>query len=61
MIVVPGIMFDLNPSKRRDLFHSPCHHFVRVSFGPPMEQCEKGMDGLERLVKKARADAAAKR
>ena len=24
-IVVPGIFFDLNPSKRRDLFDSPCH------------------------------------
>jgi hypothetical protein len=26
VIVVPGIFFDLNPSKRRDLFDSPCHH-----------------------------------
>jgi hypothetical protein len=34
VIVVPGIFFDLNPSKRRDLFDSPCHHFVRVSYGP---------------------------
>lgn len=25
VIVVPGIFFDLNPSKRRDLFDSPCH------------------------------------
>ena len=30
-IVVPGIFFDLNPAKRRDLFDSPCHHFVRIS------------------------------
>ena len=25
VIVVPGIFFDLNPSRRRDLFDSPCH------------------------------------
>jgi aspartate/methionine/tyrosine aminotransferase len=25
VIVVPGIFFDLNPAKRRDLFDSPCH------------------------------------
>lgn len=31
VIVVPGIFFDLNPSKRRDLFDSPCH---RKSFRP---------------------------
>ena len=30
VIVVPGIFFDLNPSKRRDLFDSPCHHFVSI-------------------------------
>lgn len=28
VIVVPGIFFDLNPSKRRDLFDSPCHRRV---------------------------------
>lgn len=53
-IVVPGIFFDLNPAKRRDLFDSPCHHFVRVSYGPKMEVLEKGMDAIDRVVKKAR-------
>ncbi|KAL9115100.1 MAG: hypothetical protein Q9227_000894 [Pyrenula ochraceoflavens] len=53
-IVVPGIFFDLNPAKRRDLFDSPCHHFVRVSYGPKMDVLEKGMDGIENVVKKAR-------
>ncbi|KAK4982159.1 hypothetical protein LTR66_009445 [Elasticomyces elasticus] len=52
VIVVPGIFFDLNPSKRRDLFDSPCHHFVRVSYGPRMEVLEMGMDGFERVIKK---------
>lgn len=41
-ICVPGIFFDLNPAHRRDLFASPCHHFVRLSFGPPLDQLDKG-------------------
>ena len=52
VIVVPGIFFDLNPSHRRDLFDSPCHHFVRLSYGPKMEQLRKGCDGIERVVRK---------
>jgi len=39
---VPGIFFDINPEHRRDLFESPCHHFVRISFGPPLEVLDKG-------------------
>ncbi|TFY51459.1 hypothetical protein EVJ58_g10552 [Rhodofomes roseus] len=41
-IVIPGIFFDINPSHRRNLFNSPCHHFVRLSFGPPLEDLDKG-------------------
>ena len=52
VIVVPGIFFDLNPAKRRDLFDSPCHHFVRLSYGPKMETLKMGLDGIERIVKK---------
>lgn len=51
-IVVPGIFFDLNPSKRRDLFDSPCHHFVRLSYGPKMEHVRAGLDAIERIVKR---------
>jgi aspartate/methionine/tyrosine aminotransferase len=50
VIVVPGIFFDVNPGKRRELFHSPCHHYIRISFGPTMEVLKLGMDSLERLV-----------
>ena len=53
-IVVPGIFFDLNPAKRRDLFDSPCHHFVRLSYGPKLEVLKMGLDGIERVVKRAR-------
>jgi aspartate/methionine/tyrosine aminotransferase len=52
VIVVPGIFFDLNPSRRRDLFDSPCHHFVRLSYGPRMDVLEKGLDSIEKIVKK---------
>lgn len=55
VIVVPGIFFDLNPSRRRDLFDSPCHHFVRVSYGPRMEVLKMGLDGFERVLKKYKA------
>lgn len=41
-IVIPGIFFDINPSHRRNLFNSPCHSFVRLSFGPPIEDLDKG-------------------
>ena len=41
-IVIPGIFFDVNPAHRRNLFNSPCHHFVRLSFGPPLEDLNKG-------------------
>lgn len=54
-IVVPGIFFDLNPAKRRDLFDSPCHHFVRLSYGPKMDVLKRGLDGIERVVQRARA------
>jgi aspartate/methionine/tyrosine aminotransferase len=52
VIVVPGLFFDLNPAKRRDLFDSPCHHFVRVSYGPKLDTLKMGMDGIERILKK---------
>lgn len=37
---------------QRNLFESPCHHFVRLSFGPPMEVLDRGLDGMERLVRR---------
>ncbi|PPJ50366.1 hypothetical protein CBER1_05922 [Cercospora berteroae] len=58
VIVVPGIFFDLNPARRRDLFDSPCHHYVRVSYGPTMEVLKQGIDGVERVLKKYGTHAA---
>ena len=33
------------------VFDSPCHHFVRLSYGPKMETLKKGLDGIERILK----------
>ncbi|RKP15194.1 aminotransferase [Piptocephalis cylindrospora] len=52
VVLVPGIFFDINPSQRRELFDSPCHHFVRLSFGPSMDVLERGLDGIERVMAK---------
>ncbi|RDB21198.1 Aspartate aminotransferase [Hypsizygus marmoreus] len=53
-IVIPGIFFDINPAHRRNLFNSPCHHFVRLSFGPPLEDLDRGLDAIGRVLKKAK-------
>ncbi|GAA6034061.1 hypothetical protein JCM8097_000672 [Rhodosporidiobolus ruineniae] len=58
VIVVPGQFFDLNPSHRRNLMDSPCDHFVRLSFGPPMEELDRGLDGIARLLKRVQQHAA---
>ncbi|KAG9096089.1 hypothetical protein FS749_009180 [Ceratobasidium sp. UAMH 11750] len=55
-IVVPGIFFEINPAHRRDLFSSPCHHFVRISFGPPLEDLDKGLDAIERVLHRAKKE-----
>ena len=50
VICVPGIFFDINPGKRRELFHSPFHHYIRLSCGPPLEQLKKGLDHFETMI-----------
>ena len=59
VIVVPGIFFDVNPGKRRELFNSPFHHYIRISYGPSMETLKLGMDSIEALVRKYTFCAAA--
>lgn len=59
-IVIPGIFFDINPAHRRNLFASPCHHFVRLSFGPPLEELDRGLDAIEKVVKTARKEGTKK-
>ncbi|KAI8909460.1 aminotransferase [Powellomyces hirtus] len=57
VILVPGIFFDINPGRRRELFHSPFHHYVRLSFGPPLDQLERGLAGIGRVLKKHKVHA----
>jgi aspartate/methionine/tyrosine aminotransferase len=58
IITVPGIFFDLNPVARRELHDSPMFHFVRLSYGPPMDQLKQGMDGIQRIVDRYKAGAS---
>ncbi len=50
VITIPGIFFDVNPDKRR--FHARYEHYARISFGPEMEKLERGLDSLERVIRK---------
>lgn len=52
--VTPGIFFDINPKHRRNILDSPCETFIRLSFGPPLEELDRGLDGFERLIAKAK-------
>ncbi|KAF8342176.1 aminotransferase [Cantharellus anzutake] len=57
-IVIPGIFFEINPAHRRDLFASPCHHFIRISFGPPLSELDKGLDAIARVLERVRREGA---
>jgi len=50
MICVPGVFFDINPRDIRNLRKSKCINFVRFSYGPPMENLEKGMKQLGKMI-----------
>ncbi|EKM52073.1 uncharacterized protein PHACADRAFT_177472 [Phanerochaete carnosa HHB-10118-sp] len=51
-IAVPGIFFDINPAHRRNLFSSPCHHFIRISCGPPLDNLDMGLDAIARVLER---------
>lgn len=52
VITTPGIFFDLNPAHRRNIIDSPWEPYVRLSFGPPLEELDRGLDGIERVLAK---------
>ncbi|GAA5842199.1 hypothetical protein JCM5353_004583 [Sporobolomyces roseus] len=52
VVTVPGNFFDINPSNRRNLLESPCDKFVRLSFGPPLKELDRGLDAIQRVVEK---------
>lgn len=55
VICVPGIFFDVNPGKRRELFNSPYHHYVRFSCGPPLATLERGLNHLQTMINEYKA------
>jgi aspartate/methionine/tyrosine aminotransferase len=50
VITVPGVFFDVDPGKRRDHIASRLAGFVRLSFGPELEQVETGLARIAELV-----------
>ncbi len=50
MICVPGVFFDVNPGQRRARRLARFRQHVRLSFGPPIEEVERGLERLERVV-----------
>lgn len=49
VITVPGVFFDVNPSRRRHIRRY--QNYCRVSFGPSLGKLEMGLDAMERLIK----------
>jgi len=54
VIVVPGEFFDVNPGQRRRNLSSRLKGFVRISYGPGMEQLRGGLDRLGDMIAEAR-------
>lgn len=54
VVCVPGVFFDVNPGGRRSRWLSRFHQYVRLSFGPPMDNLRTGLDRLAEMVKEAR-------
>ena len=50
VICVPGEFFDVNPGKRRSHIPSRLKNYVRLSFGPSMEEVSKGLDRFEAMI-----------
>ena len=50
VICVPGIFFDVNPGKRRSHIPSRLESYVRLSYGPPVEEVVRGLDRIEAMV-----------
>jgi hypothetical protein len=55
VISVPGVFFDVNPGGRRSSFLCRFHQYVRLSFGPEIGEVARGLDGLEAVIRGARA------
>ena len=54
VIVVPGRFFDVNPGQRRPDRPSRFQSFARFSYGPPIDEIERGLASLERVISSGR-------
>lgn len=52
VIVVPGFFFLINPQNLSRLEDVIWYNFVRISYGPELPQLVKGMDGIERILRR---------
>ena len=52
VMTVPGVFFDVNPSKLRT--SSPWRQWMRFSFGPDIDNVRTGLDRLAQMVREAR-------
>ncbi|CCE83817.1 Piso0_004406 [Millerozyma farinosa CBS 7064] len=52
VIVVPGFFFLINPQNLSKLEDVIWYNYVRISYGPELHQLEKGMDGIERVLRR---------
>jgi N-succinyldiaminopimelate aminotransferase len=50
VITVPGEFFDVNPGQRRGHIPSRMRDFVRISYGPSMDQVVEGLDRIEAML-----------
>ncbi|MFZ9035774.1 MAG: pyridoxal phosphate-dependent aminotransferase [Francisellaceae bacterium] len=50
VICVPGQFFDVNPGQRRKNQSTRLKKYVRLSFGPSMEELKRGLDRIEAVV-----------
>ncbi len=51
VITVPGKFFDVNPGQRRRHLPSRLSEFVRLSYGPKINELERGMNRLKEMLK----------
>lgn len=52
VIVVPGFFFLINPQNLSRLEDVIWYNFVRISYGPELQQLVKGMDGIENILRR---------
>jgi N-succinyldiaminopimelate aminotransferase len=50
VICVPGVFFDVNPGQRRAQRLSRFHQYVRLSFGPSLDEVSRGLDRLAGMI-----------